>query len=127
MNLSMEHDYRVTGLVIGCAIEVHKALGPGLKERTYQDAFCHALSRQNIKYHAKLANKVYFEGKLVVTYEPDVIVEGTVVVEIKSVARLVPVFTSQLVSYLKVTGLRVGLLLNFNCPKMVHGIKRIVL
>ena len=123
----MVHDYRVSGLVIGCAIEVHKHLGPGLKESSYQKALCAALSHQNIRYRARSTVQVAFEGKSVGSYQPDLIVESTVVVELKSVDRLIPLFTSQVVSYLKITGLRVGLILNFNCVKMAAGIKRVVL
>lgn len=68
-----------------------------------------------------------FEGESVGSYQPDLIVENTVVVELKAVDRLIPLFTSQVVSYLKITGLRVGLILNFNCSKMATGIKRVVL
>ena len=71
--------------------------------------------------------RVSFEGRSVGTYQPDLIVEKTVVVELKSVDRILPLHTSQLVSYLKITGLRVGLILNFNCRKMAEGIKRVVL
>ena len=114
-------------MVIGCAIEVHKALGPGLKEKSYQMALCAALSRRNIKHKAKPSLLVSFEGAPIGKYEPDLVVEDTVVVELKTVDRLIPLFTSQLISYLRVTGLRVGLLLNFNCSKMTDGVKRVVL
>ena len=123
----MDHDYCVTGLVIACAIEVHKALGPGLKESSYQKALCDALRTRNVAYEAQRSVQVLFKGTPVGRYQPDLIVENTVVVELKSVDRLIPLFTSQVVSYLKITGLRVGLILNFNCVKMTHGIKRVVL
>ena len=123
----MDHDYSVTGLVIGCAIEVHKQLGPGLKEDSYENALCEALARQRIKFEKERTFRVKFEGKPVGKYRPDLIVEQTVVVEVKSVDRLIPLFTSQVVSYLKVTQLRVGLILNFNVPRMADGIKRVVL
>jgi GxxExxY protein len=125
--LIMDHDHHVTGLVIGCAIEVHKTLGPGLKEKAYQVALCKALTKHNIKFEAQRRLKVSFEGTSVGTYEPDLIVENTVVVEIKSADRLIPVFTSQVLSYLKVTGLRVGLILNFKSARMADGIKRVIL
>ena len=124
---SMDHDYSVTGLVIGCAIEVHKKLGPGLKEDSYENALCEALARRNIKFEKERSFRVTFEGKSVGKYRPDLIVEQTVVVEIKSVDRLIPLFTAQLISYLRLTQLRVGLILNFNCPRMSDGIKRVVL
>jgi GxxExxY protein len=123
----MDHDYSITGLVIGCAVAVHKKLGPGLKEESYANALCEALSRQNIKFERERTYRVRFEGVLVGKYRPDLIVEQTVVVEVKSVDRLIPVFTSQLISYLKLTQLRVGLILNFNAPRMADGIKRVVL
>ena len=123
----MDHDYQITGLVIGCAIEVHKKLGPGLKESSYQKALCEALSRANISYEARPSVKITFEGISVGTYQPDFIIEKTVIVELKSVERLIPLHTSQLISYLKTTGLRVGLILNFNRSKMSEGIKRVVL
>ena len=123
----MDHDYRVTGLVIGCAIEVHKALGPGLKENSYHAALGEALSRHNIQFRSRQNVKIFFEGVPAGSYQPDLIVEDTVVVEVKAVDRLIPLFTSQVVSYLKITHLRVGLILNFNCRKMAEGIKRVVL
>jgi GxxExxY protein len=123
----MDHDYRITGLVIGCAIEVHKALGPGLKEQGYETALCHEFSKRAIKYEAQRRLNVSYEGTPVGTYKPDLIVEETVVVEIKCVDRLAPVFTSQVLAYLRVTGLRVGLILNFKCARMADGIKRVVL
>jgi GxxExxY protein len=123
----MDHDYRVTGLVIGCAIEVHEALGPGLKEQAYELALCQELAKRNIEYAAQPRLKVSYYGTPVGTYKPDLIVEQTVVVEIKSVDRLTPLFTSQVLAYLKITGLRVGLILNFRCATMKDGIKRVVL
>ncbi len=123
----MNHDYRVTGLVLGCAIDVHKKLGPGLKETTYHKALCEALSRQDLKFRSRQRVNISYEGVPAGSYEPDLIVEETVVVELKSVDRLIPLFTSQVISYLKITGLQVGLILNFNCSKMTEGIKRVVL
>jgi GxxExxY protein len=124
---SMEHDYQVSRAVIGCAIEVHKALGPGLKESVYHNALCETLSRRNLAYASKRSFPVSFAGVKVGKYEPDLIVQNTVVVEVKAVDRLIPLFTLQVVSYLKITGLRVGLILNFNSRKMTEGIKRVVL
>ncbi|HEX6164616.1 MAG TPA: GxxExxY protein [Vicinamibacterales bacterium] len=123
----MDHDYRVTGLVIGCAIKVHKQLGPGLKEASYHAALCEALRSDDIQFRSRQKVDVFYNGAPAGSYAPDLIVENTVVVEIKAVERLTPLFTSQLISYLKITGLRVGLILNFNCSKMTEGIKRVVL
>ena len=114
-------------MIIGCAIEVHKQLGPGLKEASYHSALCKALSDKHIQFRSRQRVKVFFEGAAAGSYAPDFIVENTVVVELKAVDRLTPLFTAQVVSYLKITGLRVGLILNFNCSKMTQGIKRVVL
>ena len=122
----MVHDYQISGLVIGCAIEVHKSLGPGLKEKSYAAALREAFNTKNLRYQHERSLPVEFHGVQVGRYRPDLIVENTVVVEVKAVDRLVPVFTSQLISYLRITQLRVGLILNFNCPKMADGIKRVV-
>lgn len=123
----MDHDDRVTGLVIACAIDVHKALGPGLKEQAYQVALCQELAKRNIQFEAQPRLTVAYEGTPVGSYIPDLIVERTVVIEIKSVDRLSPLFTSQVLAYLRITGLRVGLVLNFNSARLADGIKRVVL
>ena len=124
---SMVHDYEVTGRVIGCAIEVHKKLGPGLKEDSYLNALCEALTREKIPFARQKTFQVAFQGVTVGKYRPDLIVADTVVVEVKTVDRLIPLFTSQIISYLKLTGLRVGLILNFNVARLAEGIKRVVL
>ena len=122
----MVHDYQITGRVIGCAIEVHKALGPGLKEKVYASALREALLRSNLQFESERTLPVRFDGVKVGDYRPDLIVENAVVVEVKSVDRMIPLFTSQLVTYLRITRLRVGLILNFNRSKMAQGIKRVV-
>ena len=122
----MDHDFHVSGLVIGCAIEVHKALGPGLKEEAYEIALCAALAARDIKFQSQPHIQASFDGIPIGTYKPDLIVEDTVVVEVKAADRLISLFTSQVLTYLKVTGLRVGLILNFKTAKMKDGIKRIV-
>jgi GxxExxY protein len=82
--------------------------------------------RRNIKFICDRTIEVAFDGVKVGEYRPDLVVEGTVVVEVKSVLRMHPVFVSQVVTYLKITNLRVGLLLNFNCPRLKDGITRVV-
>ena len=123
----MVYDYQITGQVIGCAIDVHKALGPGLKEKVYAAALRESLSGKNLRYTSERTLPVEFEGIKVGNYRPDLIVEDAVVIEVKSCDRMIPFFTSQLVTYLRITKLHVGLVLNFNCSKMAHGIKRVVL
>ena len=123
----MDYDSRVSGLVIGCAIEVHRALGPGLKEAPYAVALREALSGRGLRFQCEPTVPVSFKGVSVGHYRPDLIVDNSIVVEIKSVERLIPLYTSQLVRYLRVTNLHVGLILNFNCATMRDGIKRVVL
>jgi GxxExxY protein len=123
---AMNHDCEVSGRLIGYAIDVYKVLGPGLKEKPYEAALCQALSKKGLQFTCGRTVRLHFDGVRIGHHRPDLIVENTVVVEVKSVERLHPLFTSQLVTYLKVTGLHVGLLLNFNCVRMKDGIKRVV-
>ena len=123
----MDHDHVVTDHVIGCAIEVHRALGPGLLERAYLTALCVELAHAGIAFERERSFPLLYRGVDVGAYVPDLIVEAKVIVEVKSVSHLDPVFTAQVITYLRVTGLRVGLLLNFNRSKLMDGIKRVVL
>jgi GxxExxY protein len=97
-----------------------------LKEDAYENALCEALSNKGITFERQRTVPVEYEGVRVAKFRPDLVVENTVVVEVKSVDRLSPLFTAQVIAHLKVTNLRVGLLLNFNCPRMADGIKRVV-
>jgi GxxExxY protein len=123
----MDHDHLVTDRVIGCAIEVHRALGPGLLERAYLLALCAELAHVGIPFQREQTFPLTYRGLQLADYIPDLIVEGTAIIEVKAVSHLDPIFTAQLVTYLRITQLRVGLLLNFNRPKLMDGIKRVVL
>ena len=123
----MDHDHLVTDRVIGCAIEVHRALGPGLLERAYLLALCAELAHTGIAFERERPFPMVYRDVDVGLYIPDLIVEGKAIVEVKSVTHLEPIFTAQLVTYLRITRLRVGLLLNFNRPKLMDGMKRVVL
>jgi GxxExxY protein len=122
----MDHDQFVSNQVIGCAIEVHRALGAGLLESAYQTAVCVELGFQGVRFDRQRKHSLEYRGQVIGEYITDLIVEDTVVVEIKSVLRLEPVFTAQLLTYLRITGLRVGLILNFNQNVLKDGIKRVV-
>jgi len=122
----MDHGHHVSERVIGAAIEVHRALGAGLLENAYQTALCVELAYQGMRFERERVYPLEYRGQRIGDYRPDLIVEETVVVEVKSVLRLEPVFTAQLLTYLRITEHRVGLLLNFNHPVMRAGIKRIV-
>ena len=123
----MDHDHTTTDRIIGCAIEVHRDLGAGLLESAYQTALCVELAHSGILFERERLVPLEYRGVRVGDYRPDLIVEGIVVVEIKSVLRFDPVFTAQMLTYLRITGLRVGLLLNFNKSVLRDGIKRVVL
>jgi GxxExxY protein len=118
---------RLTEQIIGCAIEVHKHLGPGLLESTYELALCIELEEAGLKYKRQLSFPVIYKTRKIGDYRLDLIVEDQFIIEIKSVERLDPVFEAQLLTYLKVAGKQVGLLINFNSRLLKDGIKRMVL
>src|SRR5205809_654485 len=106
----MDHDQIVSSNVIAAAIEVHRALGAGLLEGAYQTALCVELAHRDVRFERERVHRLEYRGQIVGEYRPDLIVESTVVIEVKSVLRMEHVFTAQLLTYLRITGLRVGLL-----------------
>lgn len=118
----------LTDRILGCAIAVHRELGPGLTEYSYQSALALEMEAKPLRFIREPALAVRYRNVIVGWHRPDFIVEELVVVELKAVARLEPVFSKQVLTYLRVTGLSVGLLLNFNVPSMANdGIRRLVL
>ncbi len=117
----------LTEKIIGCAIEVHRTLGPGLLEQTYESALCVELQLAGVSFQRQVAVPVTYKNHPVGDYRLDLLVENAAVVEIKSVDRFDPIFEAQLLTYLKITGLKRGLLLNFNSRLLKDGIKRLVL
>jgi len=108
--------------VIGAAIEVHRALGPGLLESAYEECLCHELQLRGIPFERQVSLPVEYKGvKLDCGYRLDLIVAGTLVLEIKCVEHVLAVHEAQLLTYLKLTGRRVGLILNFNVPVLTRG------
>jgi GxxExxY protein len=118
---------QLTERIIGCAIEVHRQLGPGLLEATYESALCIELNNAGLKHVRQPMFPVLYKGQAIGEYRLDLLVEDLVVVEIKSVERYDPIFESQVLTYLRVTGKRVGLLMNFNSRLLRDGVKRFVL
>ncbi len=117
----------ITEKIIGAAISVHRELGPGLLESAYEECVCFELSQLGLAFERQVPLPVrYKEVKLDCGYRMDIVVERLVIVEIKAVERIIPVHEAQLLSYLKLARLRVGLLLNFHTPVMKSGLKRIV-
>jgi GxxExxY protein len=123
----MEETNELTEKIIGCAIAVHRQLGPGLLEATYEATLCVEIEEAGLKYKRQVPFPVVYKGRTVGEYRLDLLVEDAVVVEIKSVERFDPVFEAQILTYLRVTGKKIGLLLNFNSRLLREGIKRYIL
>jgi len=118
---------RVSEAVIGAAIQVHRHLGPGLLESAYEACLCRELELRGISFEGQKPLPVEYKGESVdCGYRLDLVVEGLVIVEIKAVDALLPIHQAQLLTYLRLTGLRLGLLLNFNVPVLTQGIRRVV-
>jgi len=117
----------VTERIIKCAIAVHRELGPGLLENVYEEAMDIECSLDGLAVQRQLKIPVLYRGKTIGEYKPDMLINNLVVVEIKSVERFDPVFEAQVLTYLKITGKRVGLLINFNTRLFKDGIKRFIL
>ena len=118
---------RITDKIIGAAIEVHRVLGPGLLESAYEECLCYELSLRELKFKRQVPLPVAYKGtKLACGYKMDLLVDDLVVVELKTVEGLLQVHSAQLLSYLRLSGKPVGLLINFNSPTIKSGLKRIV-
>ena len=118
---------KLTEKIIGCAIAVHRALGPGLLESAYEECVCFELNQAGIKFERQVPLPVAYKSvKLDCGYRMDVVVDSSVILEIKAVERIIPVHEAQLLSYLKLHNKRVGLLMNFHVPVLKNGLKRIV-
>jgi GxxExxY protein len=117
----------VTGEIVGAAIDVHKALGPGLLESIYQQCLQLELTTRGMRFVAQQPIPIVYKGlKLDAGYRIDLIVEDLVVVEVKCVAALAPIHEAQGLTYLRLTGCPAGLLINFNVPRLVDGVQRLV-
>jgi GxxExxY protein len=113
--------------IIGCSIEVHRSLGPGLLESAYQECLFYELQKAGLYVEKqKPLPLIYKEVKLDAGYRLDLIVEGKVIIEIKSIEVLNDIHTAQVLTYLKVSGCKLGLLINFNVLRLVEGFKRLV-
>lgn len=114
-------------IVVNCAFKVHQTLGPGLLESTYEACFCYELTRANLKVEAQKALPVvYNEVKLDCGYRIDLLVENKIIIEIKSVEALNDIHLAQILTYLKLSGCKLGYLINFNVRLIKDGIRRVV-
>ena len=117
----------ITKDIIGAAIEVHKVLGPGLLESTYTRCLQFELAERNLRFAIQRSVPIVYKRRPIdANYRIDLIVEETVVVEVKSVDVLLPVHQSQVLTYMTLTGCRAGLLINFNVARLVDGVKRLI-
>ena len=118
----------LTEKVIGLAIEVHRALGLELLESAYEECFCYELKAQDVSFSRQVPLPVVYKSiELNCGYRMDVVVDGRLVVELKTVDRLLPIHDAQILTYLKLSGICIGLLMIFNTPVLKDGIRRLVL
>ena len=124
----MNNGNELTGKIIGAAIEVHRELGPGLLESAYQACLFDELKELGLNVEKELELPVIYKGrKIDVNYRIDLLVENTVIVELKSVENILPIHEAQVISYLKLAKRKIGLLINLNVPLLKQGIKRFIL
>ena len=125
MTMSMDID-ELTSKVINAAIEVHKSLGPGLLESAYEECLCREFDLREIRYERQKDLPVQYKGiTLNCGYRLDMVVEGKLILELKACSALEPIHEAQLLTYLKLAGFKIGLLINFNVPVLRMGIRRI--
>jgi len=124
----MIYEKELTNQIIAAAIEVHRILGPGLLESTYEDCLCHEFELRGIRFERQKALAVNYKGmQTSSSYRIDVVVENKVVLELKCTESIAPVHIAQLLTYLRLSKLKIGLILNFYVPVLRQGIKRIAL
>jgi GxxExxY protein len=117
---------QITESIIGCAIEVHKVLGPGLLESSYERALCHEFDLHNIHFEKQVKIPILYKQISLGDYKIDMIVENEIIAELKAVDRFDKIFEAQLLAYLKITNKKLGLLINFNVHTLKDGIRRII-
>ncbi|MCX5632785.1 MAG: GxxExxY protein [Phycisphaerae bacterium] len=123
-----EKEELIAAQIIDSTYTVHKSLGPGLLEKIYETCFCHELAKRNISYQRQVGIPIKYDGILFDEgLRLDILVEGLVICELKAVEQNNPLWEAQLLSYLRLTGKRLGFLINFNVPIIKNGIKRMIL
>ena len=126
--MSFSHGGALSERVIGLAIDVHRQLGPGLLESAYEECLCYDLAQTGIAHSRQvLLPVVYKNVRLDCGYRMDLVVDNQLIVEVKAVERLLPIHTAQILTYLKLSGYKTGLLMNFNTSQLKDGLKRLVL
>ncbi|HWH42227.1 MAG TPA: GxxExxY protein [Usitatibacter sp.] len=117
----------LTERILHSALQVHQALGPGLLESTYRTCLLRAMERDGLPVRGEVAIPIEFQGAVIQSaYRADIVVDAQVIVELKSVERLLPIHEAQILTYMKLANVRIGLLLNFNVRRLQHGIRRYI-
>lgn len=115
----------ITGEIVDCCFRIHKSLGPGLLERVYEDCLCYELQQRNILFERQKSLSITYERLTIDdAFRLDLLVNGDVIVELKSIENLLPIHEAQILTYMKLTNMRLGLLINFNVPLIKNGIRR---
>lgn len=117
---------QLSGSILGAAIELHRHFGPGMEEALYKAALCSELRRRNIPFATEVWYDVIYKGEIIGRKRVDLVVGNRIIVELKSVEQLAPIHRQQVITYLKITGLKLGLLINFNTVILKDGIKRVI-
>ncbi len=126
--MGMQGINQTTEAIIGAAIEVHKHLGPGLLESAYEECLCHEFNLRKITFQRQVPLPVVYKGaNLDCGYRIDLLVGNEVIVELKAIESILPIHEAQALTYMRLGGWKVGLLINFNVPIVVKGVKRLVL
>ncbi len=125
-NKTLDDLNRLTNKIIGCAINDHKRLGSGLLESIYEKALCIEFEFAGLNYEVQKVLKLNYRGRFIGEYRMDIVVEDAVVLELKCVENMNPVFDAQILSYMKLGGLKLGLLINFNKQLLKDGVKRFI-
>ena len=121
------HENGISKIIVDSCLRIHKKLGPGLLETVYEEVLFYELTRNNLRCKRQIAIPVIYENiKMDIGFRADLIVEDKVIIELKSVENIMPVHKKQLLTYLKITGMKLGLLVNFNVELIKNGITRIV-
>jgi GxxExxY protein len=127
LGIAYEND-PLTEKIIGFAISIHRDLGPGLLESAYEECLCYEIEQSGLSFRRQSALPIVYKSvRLDCGYRMDIVVENRVIVELKTVERLLPIQEAQMLTYLKLSGIRIGLLLNFNTPVLKDGIRRMLL
>ncbi|MCF8496544.1 MAG: GxxExxY protein [Alphaproteobacteria bacterium] len=116
----------ITGEIVDCSLKIHRKMGPGLYEKVYEDCMAYELSKRNIKFERQYPVTVAYEDlRIDNAFKIDLFVENQVIVELKSTDKILPIHESQIITYMRLSHIQTGLLINFNVPLIKDGIKRI--